>query len=215
MDGQVKINGLRIELGEIEAHLDRMDFVRKSVVIASRSTGRPTRLVAYLLPETPGAEIPAARIREALAARLPVFMVPQIYVALDSIPLGPNGKLDRRRLPEPPEEMRTGAECVTPETETEHRLAQIWKRNLGVRSIGVTDDYFALGGDSIRAIALVALSREAGFEFGVRDLFVHPTIRALAQAVGEGRLARADDAGPEAFDLITADEKQALFAQFS
>jgi amino acid adenylation domain-containing protein len=215
MDGQVKINGLRIELGEIEAHLDRLDFVRKSVVIAHRGTGRSPRLVAYLLPQERDAEIPVARIREALAARLPAFMVPQIYVALDSIPLSANGKLDRRRLPEPPEEMRTRAECVTPVTETEHRLTEIWTRNLGVSAMGVTDDYFALGGDSIRAIALVAQARAAGLEFAMRDLFVHPTIRALAEAFDAGRLAQVQNDVPEAFDLITDDEKRALLNQFS
>jgi aryl carrier-like protein len=142
-------------------------------------------------------------------------MVPQVYLALDSIPLSSNGKLDRRRLPAPPDDVRIEAALVPAETDMERRLLEVWKRTLGARSIGVTDDFFSHGGDSIRAITLAAQARSEGIEFSVKDLFVHPTIRSLAAAVGAGGLERIQTVVPEAFDLVTAEEMHALLNEFS
>jgi amino acid adenylation domain-containing protein len=214
IDNQVKINGFRIELGEIESQLDGYPSIRKSVVVAHRD-GASTQLVAYLVLSSPEQDIATDRIREHLAARLPAFMIPQIFVPLDSVPLSPNGKLDKRRLPPfTPQQLRR-SEFEPPGTELEKQLAQVWQHNLRLTQIGVTDNYFALGGDSIRSIALVAHARAMGVEFRVKDLFMHPTIAGLAAAIAQGNLDRSLMQMPEAFDLISADEKRALFEQFS
>ncbi|PSL55728.1 non-ribosomal peptide synthase protein (TIGR01720 family)/amino acid adenylation domain-containing protein [Saccharothrix carnea] len=167
-DHQVKIRGFRVEPGEIEAVLRRQPGVEHAVVVAR---GEPKRLVAYVVGETAG-------LRERLAARLPDYLVPSAFVALEAFPLSPNGKLDRDALPEPvvgdlPEDH------VEPRTPAEHRVAAVWSEVLGVPRVGAHDDFFALGGDSILAVR--ALSRLGGLP--VRAMFDHRTVAALAEAL--------------------------------
>ncbi|MFZ6659098.1 amino acid adenylation domain-containing protein [Undibacterium sp. TJN19] len=214
IDNQVKINGFRIELGEIESQLDSLDFVSKSVVVADRDGAAP-RLVAYLVLNSPGTEIPVTQIRAHLASSLPVFMIPQLYVALDAIPLSANGKLDRKRLPKVSQDHLASAQYMAPVTDLEKRLAEVWKKNLKLDKVSIADNYFSLGGDSIRSISLVAEARHSGIDFQVKDLFSNPTIMSLGQAIEAGISQHVQAAMPEAFDLISDEEKQALFEQFS
>ncbi|CAL9523271.1 D-alanine--D-alanyl carrier protein ligase [Actinosynnema sp. ALI-1.44] len=164
-DHQVKIRGFRVEPGEVEALLREHPAVRQAVVVAR---DEPKRLVAYVVGEVEG-------LREYLAATLPDYLVPSAFVALDSFPLSPNGKLDRDALPAPvvgtaPEDF------VTPRTDAERRVAQAWQEVLGVPRVGAHDDFFALGGDSILAVR--ALARLGGLP--VAAMFEHRTVEALA-----------------------------------
>ncbi|MBB5803971.1 amino acid adenylation domain-containing protein/non-ribosomal peptide synthase protein (TIGR01720 family) [Saccharothrix ecbatanensis] len=170
-DHQVKIRGFRVEPGEIEALLRRQPGVEHAVVVAR---DEPKRLVAYVVGETSG-------LREHLAARLPDYLVPSAFVALDAFPLTPNGKLDRAALPAPV--VGTVAEgYVEPRTPAERRVAEVWSDVLGVPHVGALDDFFALGGDSILAVR--ALSRLGGLP--VRAMFDHRTVAALAEALPDG-----------------------------
>ncbi|MFV8165504.1 amino acid adenylation domain-containing protein [Mycobacterium sp. 134] len=183
-DEQVKIRGYRIELGEIQAMLAESDGVHQAVVIAREDRPGDKRLVGYITgPADP------AGIRTELANRLPGYMVPAAVVALESLPLTVNGKLDRRALPAP--EYRSGAdEFRAPSTELETILAEIYAQVLGQGRIGVDDSFFALGGDSILSMQVVALARVHGVQFRPRDVFVEQTVARLAAVC---RAVGADD----------------------
>ncbi|WP_447002781.1 amino acid adenylation domain-containing protein [Saccharothrix isguenensis] len=171
-DHQVKIRGFRVEPGEIEALLRGHPGVEHAVVVAR---DEPKRLVAYVVGETAG-------LREHLAARLPDYLVPSAFVALEAFPLTPNGKLDRAALPAPV--VGTAAEgYVEPRTPAERRVADVWSDVLGVPRVGALDDFFALGGDSILAVR--ALSRLGGLP--VRAMFDHRTVAALAETLPDGK----------------------------
>ncbi|MGK5698333.1 phosphopantetheine-binding protein, partial [Streptomyces sp. URMC 128] len=125
----------------------------------------------------PDGELPAgAELRAFVALELPEYMVPAAFVELDRIPLTVNGKLDRHALPEPDASVETGHTYVAPRTPTEERVAEVWQDVLGVERVGVEDGFFELGGDSIRAVALVGALRAAGFDVAVRDVFEHRTV---------------------------------------
>jgi amino acid adenylation domain-containing protein/non-ribosomal peptide synthase protein (TIGR01720 family) len=207
-DHQVKIRGLRIELGEIEAALKQHPAVRDVVVLAVGGMGQmgpninpispispinprnreDKRLVAWLVP-TQNEKPAAGELREFLGQRLPAYMAPAAYVWLDALPLTPNGKLDRRALPDP-REMESARTLLAPRTPNEQRLAEIWKQVLGLDEVGVTENFFELGGDSMRIIHLVARARQTGLAISPAAVFQHPTIRAIA-ALAELDGARA------------------------
>ncbi|MFC8850560.1 MULTISPECIES: amino acid adenylation domain-containing protein [unclassified Micromonospora] len=187
-DHQVKIRGYRVELGEVEAALRDCPGVHQAAVLL-----RDDRLVAYLEPTT-GADAPQpARLRRALADRLPEHMVPGRWVLLDRLPLQEHGKVDRRALPEPTDDVPAG-ERVPPAGPVETLVAGIWQAVLGVAEVGATDDFFDLGGHSLLATRVVArLRRElpavAGGATGtvsVMDLFRHRTVRELAALAAGG-----------------------------
>ncbi|MEF2238189.1 non-ribosomal peptide synthase/polyketide synthase [Pseudomonas aeruginosa] len=175
IDHQVKLRGLRIELGEIEARLLEHPWVREAAVLAV--DGR--QLVGYVVLESEGGDW-----REALAAHLatslPEYMVPAQWLALERMPLSPNGKLDRKALPKIEAEDGLG-EYVAPASEPERQLAAIWADVLGRERVGVTDNFFALGGDSIVSIQVVSRARQAGLQLSPRDLFQLQNIRKLAE----------------------------------
>ncbi|MEW2435914.1 non-ribosomal peptide synthase/polyketide synthase [Streptomyces caniferus] len=182
-DDQIKIRGFRVEPAEIEAVLTRHAAVGEAVVTVPADGGRK-RLVAYLVP-APDATVPQAdELRAALAAELPDYMLPAAFVTLDALPLTGNGKVDRRRLPAPDWSAATAGEHLAPRTEAERILAEIWCALLGVDRVGVEDNFFMLGGDSILSIQVVSRARRAGLTLTPRDLFRHPTIAALAAATG-------------------------------
>nr|WP_307729680.1 non-ribosomal peptide synthetase [Massilia sp. CFBP 13721] len=222
IDNQVKIRGFRIELGEIEAQLMGHAAVQSAVVLVREDTPGDKRLAAYLVFD-PSAEAPfdaAGALRAHLAATLPDYMLPGAYVVLESLPLTNNGKLDTRRLPRPDTEAYARRQYAAPTNALEAKLAQLWQQNLGVAQVGIDDNYFAVGGDSIRSIALAAQAKAMGIPFMVRDLFVNPTIAGLARAMAAGDVAvEAPDTDmateTEAFDLISDEERQALLDQFS
>ncbi|SMF89024.1 non-ribosomal peptide synthase domain TIGR01720/amino acid adenylation domain-containing protein [Azospirillum oryzae] len=179
-DHQVKLRGFRIELGEIEAHLAAEPGVREAVVIA-QETGGVTRLVGYLVPAAGHRPDPAA-VTAALAGRLPAHMVPARLMVLDAIPVTPTGKLDRAALPAP--RWETDAQAA-PSTPVEELLASLWRDALNAERVGVTDNFFEIGGDSIIALQIVARARAAGLRITPKQLLERQTIAALAVVAEE------------------------------
>ena len=204
-DQQVKVRGFRIETGEVEAALAAHSSVRLAVVVAWKERSSDAALVAYVVPGDDGKEADAAELREFLRAKLPEYMVPSMFVTLESVPLTPNGKVDRKALPAPSQarpDLR--AAYVAPRTPLELELAEICAQVLGLEHqhgqspVGVNDNFFDLGGHSLLGTRLVFLLREKyGLEAAqlpLRALFEQPTVANLAQTIervrrGEGGLA--------------------------
>ncbi|HET9257331.1 MAG TPA: amino acid adenylation domain-containing protein, partial [Pseudonocardiaceae bacterium] len=182
-DEQVKIRGFRIEPGEIETALRAHPDVDQAVVIARQDQPGPPRLVAYLVAAA--GRVPAVpALRALLAQTLPAFMVPSAFVLLEELPLTAHGKLDRRALPAPPAGGEASPDAIAPRTETEWALARIFADVLGVRGVGIEDDFFTLGGDSIMvARVLTRIRAELAVELPVRALFEAPTVAGLAERV--------------------------------
>jgi amino acid adenylation domain-containing protein/non-ribosomal peptide synthase protein (TIGR01720 family) len=193
MDDQVKIRGYRIELGEIESALEAHPAVRAAAVVARGEAGGGKRLAAYVVLE-PDANGDPDALRMHLQRQLPDYMVPALWMVLDSLPLTPNGKVDRRALPEIVREARADGEPASraPESIAERALATVWRQVLGVEAIGVDDNFFALGGDSILSIQVISRARQAGLQLTPKQLFEHPTIRDLAAVAGLGRAIEAE-----------------------
>jgi amino acid adenylation domain-containing protein/non-ribosomal peptide synthase protein (TIGR01720 family) len=175
IDQQVKIRGFRIEPGEIEAALLEHGGVREAAVVA-RKEGDVQQLVAFYVPRTePG--VGAAELQQFLAGRLPAHMVPSVFTTLAALPLTPNGKVDVRALVErPSQEDRYRA----PRTPVEELLAQIWSELLRVERVGIDDNFFSLGGDSILSLQAASRASRAGYKVTSRQLFKHQTIAELA-----------------------------------
>ncbi|GAA1973209.1 non-ribosomal peptide synthetase [Kitasatospora viridis] len=213
-DDQVKIRGYRIEPGEIEAALTGHADVEHAVVLAHRRAGeRDARLVAYVTPAA-GRSIEVAELRAHLGRLLPAYMVPALFVPLDALPLTVNGKTDRRALPDPDlHRVLAAAERIAPRTPVERTVAQTWAEALGVAEVGVHDNFFALGGDSIRAIRVVGALRRSAVELTVQDLLVHQTVEALAQFVesaGPTSEAGAEEERVAPFALLGEADRAAL-----
>ena len=205
IDHQVKLRGLRIELGEIEARLLEHPWVREVAVLAV--DGR--QLVGYVVLESEGGDW-----REALAAHLakslPEYMVPAQWLALERMPLSPNGKLDRKALPAP-EVSVAQAGYSAPRNAVERTLAEIWQDLLGVERVGLDDNFFSLGGDSIVSIQVVSRARQAGLQLSPRDLFQHQNIRSLALAAKAG--AATAEQGPASGEVALAPVQRWFFEQ--
>ncbi|TAJ18769.1 MAG: hypothetical protein EPO68_07315, partial [Planctomycetota bacterium] len=201
-DHQIKIRGHRVEPGEIEALLVRGSHgsqdVAEAVVVAREDTPGDQRLIAYVVAR--GAAPDAARLRERLRLELPESMVPTHYVFLERIPRTHNGKIDRKALPAPDAAQRSRTPARQPASALETHLAQLWRDALGVESVGVSDNFFDLGGHSLLVVRIHRRLRELGYaEVALTDLFRYPTIRALAQALdsdsGSGALDAARSRG--------------------
>jgi enterobactin synthetase component F len=187
-DGQVKLRGFRIELGEIEAAIAVFPTVRQVRVVAREDRPGDGRLVAYLVP-APGHD--AAALRTHLAARLPDYMIPAAFVALEQIPVNSSGKLDRAALPAPGLAAAPGR---APEGAVETRLAALFAATLGLDAVGAEDDFFALGGHSLLAVELMqAIRRKFGRDPGLGALFEHPSVARLARLLEGAGLPPADD----------------------
>ncbi len=178
LDDQVKIRGQRVEPGEVAAALLRRPEVADAAVIARSDGGGPPRLVGYVVP-VPGTECVPADLTAALAAELPAGHVPSALVVLAELPLLTNGKLDRAALPAPRPAAAPGGR-VPPAPGAERLLADIWADVLGLAEVGATDNFFQLGGDSIRALQVIGPARDAGLRLDVPRFFDHPTVRGLA-----------------------------------
>ncbi|MER7285839.1 amino acid adenylation domain-containing protein [Streptomyces lydicus] len=176
IDDQVKIRGYRIEPGEIEAALAGHPDVSEALVTAEPDHTGERRLVGYAVSGRTG--LGAAELRTHLAGVLPAHMIPAAFVVLDRFPLTVNGKVDRRRLPAP--DRPTGAPATASANRAEEILVQVWSEVLGVDGVGTDENYFLLGGDSIRTIAILGRARELGLDFELQDLLRHQTIRELA-----------------------------------
>jgi amino acid adenylation domain-containing protein len=194
-DRQIKIRGYRIESGEVEAALRGQDDIAQAVV-SVRGGGHDVRLVAYLVTRS-GAELPPAGLREHLRETLPDYMVPSAFIVLPALPLTGSGKIDHRALPEPDWGSAPGQESVAPRTPTESRLAVIVAELLELSApVGVSDNFFALGGHSLTATRLMARIRAVyGVDLPIRTLFSDPTVAGLAAALDAGG-GVADQASP-------------------
>ncbi|ASA15673.1 non-ribosomal peptide synthase/polyketide synthase [Pseudomonas aeruginosa] len=203
IDHQVKLRGLRIELGEIEARLLEHPRVREAAVLAV--DGR--QLVGYVVLESEGGDWREA-LAAHLAASLPEYMVPAQWLALERMPLSPNGKLDRKALPAP-EVSVAQAGYSAPRNAVERNLAEIWQDLLGVERVGLDDNFFSLGGDSIVSIQVVSRARQAGLQLSPRDLFQHQNIRSLALAAKAG--AATEEQGPASGEVALAPVQRWFF----
>jgi aryl carrier-like protein len=198
-DNQIKIRGWRIEPGEVEAALlDRAD-VKEALVTGWTDAAEGRHLVAYLVAAG-GAPLDTGSITDQLKQTLPAHLVPRFVVALDALPLTPNGKVDRRRLPAPDADgAPDGEEFVPPRGRVESVMAEVWQQLLGVPQVGVTDNFFALGGDSIKSIQAIARLRERGLVLTPKQMFQRQTIAELARVAKDSTPAgpeRADDVQP-------------------
>jgi acyl carrier protein len=195
-DYQVKIRGYRIEPGEIEKHLLKHSDISEAVVIPKEDHRGEKFLCAYYVSEN---ELNTAELRGFLLASLPENMVPAHFVELKQMPLNPNGKIDRNKLPEPAGHINTGVEYEAPRTQLEKNLVEIWKRELGLELIGIHDNYFNIGGDSIRSIRLInAINEELNKKLKVVDLYINYTIEKLAVKIAE---EQEDDISSTEHDL--------------
>jgi len=180
LDHQVKIRGYRVETGEIEAVLADHPRVRESAVVAREDAPGDARLVAYVVAADGAVPPTPAELREHLKARLPEYMVPAAWVPMDALPLNPNGKVDRLRLPAPGERERAAA-GTSPRTATEQAVARVWQEVLGVEQVGVDENFFEIGGHSLLLARLQErLNEVMGSTLTFVDLFQFTTISALA-----------------------------------
>ncbi len=195
IDHQVKVRGFRIELGEIESVLARRPAVREAIVTARAEANGLQRLVAYL---TTDEETLAAKerflpeLRNYLKEKLPEYMIPHAFVLLAQFPLTPNGKVDRKALPEPDSAALFAAEFLPPQTPEEKILAEIWEELLGVEQVGRRDNFFELGGDSIVSLQLINRAQARGLYFSPRQVFEAQTIEALARAASRAKTIQAE-----------------------
>ncbi|ARU60228.1 hypothetical protein CBW65_03505 [Tumebacillus avium] len=194
IDQQVKIRGFRIEIGEIETVLGSQPGVRQCVVIAHDADG-DKRLAGYVVPE-PGTELQEEELRSSLRKQLPDYMMPSFLILLDELPLSPNGKVDRKKLPAP-EGMVGGGSYVAPRTPEEEKVAGIFAEVLRVEQVGIHDNFFALGGHSLMATQIVSrISEEYGVTVPLRLLFELPTVAQFTA----GLLSERDNAPAQSAD---------------
>jgi acyl carrier protein len=183
-DDQIKIRGYRIEPGEIVAAINRHASIQASHVVAREDVGEEKELVAYIVPSK-GSQPAAGELRKFLLTILPQYMVPAIFVLLDSLPLTSNGKVDGQALPSPNESnLLHSAHFPSPQTITEKRLAAILANLLNLPQVGVNDNFFELGGHSLLAVQVIQRIREAfGIEISMLTLFEAPAVADLAAKI--------------------------------
>ncbi|HFE52348.1 MAG TPA: amino acid adenylation domain-containing protein, partial [Bacteroidetes bacterium] len=187
VDDQVKVRGYRIELGEIEGLLSQHELVSQCAVVVREDRPGDKRLVAYVVPASPETDVDRGELRNYLAERLPDYMIPSALVVLDSLPLTPSGKVDRRALPAPDYGTdRVEAAYVPPRTPMEELVAGLWAELLGASRVGAQDNFFEIGGHSLLATQVVSRLRETlGVEVPIRLFFEQPTVEGLARVLEE------------------------------
>jgi hypothetical protein len=191
-DHQVKVRGFRIELGEVETALASHPGVGESVVTTWDDGTGERRLVAYVTPPARAEAASPAELRRWVGERLPAYMVPSLFVPMDALPQTPNGKTDRRALPDPgsarPE---LEEDYAPPRNDLEGTISDVWREVLGVERVGIRDNFFELGGTSVRLAGVHRLLADRlQREVTIVDLFRYPTVADLAEHLGE-----ADDGG--------------------
>lgn len=194
-DQQVKVRGFRVETAAVEAALESLPDVSQAAVIARQAIGRPgNRLIAYLT----GSAISAADVRARLQALVPNYMVPDVIALVEDLPRLPNGKLDHKALPDPDRRVEDSSDYEAPGSESERILAGIWAELLGRDRVGIHDDYFALGGDSILSIQMISRARQQGLRIEPRDILTKPTVAELARSLSQQEVETVDDVDPVA-----------------
>lgn len=179
IDNQVKIKGFRIELDEVETILSQCRGVRDCAVVAREDATGEKRLIAYVVMDESQPDVD--ELRKAMKTKVPDYMVPTTFVKMESLPLTKNGKVDRQALPAPDRKQNGCTQnCSTKHTEVEQTLMKIWADVLQVEQVGVNDNFFDLGGDSILGTLILARAAQAGFKISPRELFEHQTIAALS-----------------------------------
>ncbi|WP_063767499.1 AMP-binding protein [Streptomyces sp. NRRL S-1868] len=182
-DDQVKVRGYRVELGEVESVLAAHPQVERAAVVVRADERGIKHLVGYAVPAAGGgAGVDSGKLREFMAGRLPEYLVPSVCAVVGSLPLNPNGKVDRTALPEV-EFFGQGEEFVQPAGETEELVAEVFAEVLGAPRVGARDHFFRRGGDSILAVQVMARLRRAGWRVPVRAVFDHPTVAELAEVL--------------------------------
>ncbi|MFY9570905.1 MAG: AMP-binding protein, partial [Blastocatellia bacterium] len=210
IDDQVKIRGFRIELGEIESAVNQHPSIGEAAVIACGEDSGEKRLIAYFVCNEQDV-VGAIELRRYLKEKLPEYMLPSAFVMMDKLPLTTNGKLNRTALPVPgmirPDLDEDLEEAVTPE---EQALAEIWAKVLRLEKVGVNDNFFMLGGDSIRTIQVRSMAQERGLDFTLQHLFQHQTIRGLAQNLRSLNRADVPVTHKQAFSLVSEEDLQRM-----
>jgi amino acid adenylation domain-containing protein len=199
MDHQVKVRGFRIELEEIEAQLLKHSSIKDAVVIVRENETGDRQICAYIVT---AADIEIPGLRDALSQQLPYYMVPSFFTVIDKIPVTPNGKVDRRALPEPG--LSTNLKYLPPQTRLQERLRRLWAQELGMdqNKISIDASFFDLGGDSLKATTLIAkIHKECNFQIPLIELFRTPTISGLSEIIGES-------AGDEYSPIDPVEEKE-------
>ncbi|MNW44053.1 Plipastatin synthase subunit C [compost metagenome] len=181
MDEQVKIRGFRIELGEIESVIRRQEGVRDVAVITKEDQVGDKFICAYVVSDDQDNEVDIAHMKSALRKYLPEYMIPSYLVMMEQLPVTTNGKLDRRALPQP--EVTSTQKYVAPRNELEETLGNIFSEVLGLEKIGIDDNFFEMGGDSIKAIRIISKVREHGFDLDIRTLVQERDIRNISNKV--------------------------------
>ncbi len=190
-DHQMKLRGYRIEAGEIQAVINQVPGVKDSLVDVVVGDNNVQRLVAWVMIDARAEKaVSSLQLSQQTLAFLPAFMVPESWVLLEAFPLTPNGKVDRKALPKP--DIESGRDYVAPRTELESALCQLWASVLGVERVGVQDNFFQLGGQSLLATQLVSrMSRQLNRALTVRALFENPTVEAFARTVEENSVEQS------------------------
>jgi acyl-CoA synthetase (AMP-forming)/AMP-acid ligase II/acyl carrier protein len=183
IDHQVKVRGFRIELGEIESQIKGLEAVSNCVVVLREDRAADQRLTAYYVCKDAQA-VSESEVRRQLQAKLPEYMVPQHFVELSSIPLTPNGKVDRKALPKPQADGASAQGYVAPRTDAEQKIAAVWQEVLNRERVGVNDDFFELGGHSLLATQVMSrINKLFNIQLPLRRFFEATTIEALAEVI--------------------------------
>ena len=210
-DQQVKIRGFRIETGEIEFALLQHPQVREAVVIVCEPEGHGPQLVAYVVEDSGQSSSQLQQtLRQHLSSTLAEYMIPSLFIGTPDIPLTINGKVARHLLAKPDFSLLYENSFVAPDTELQRQMCDIWQRTLNVSRVGIDDNFFALGGDSILVIGMVVAAKDAGIALSAKDVFVHQTIARLSEHMEQQRGTRVDDERPAPFTLLNEREKAVL-----
>ncbi len=208
-DDQVKVRGYRIELGEVETALLQIEPIHEAVIVAIADENEHHVLCAYFTAAKP---LVVNELRSALAQSLPRYMLPSYFVQLDALPLTPNGKIDRKALPKPEGRLQTGIEYEAPRTETEVMLANLWQEVLGIEQAGIYDNFFDLGGHSLKATTLVnRIYKEMHTVLPLKEVFQSPNLEHMAKVIeqlGEQRYTAIPQAEQRAYYPLSSAQKR-------
>ncbi|MEM1394198.1 MAG: condensation domain-containing protein, partial [Cyanobacteria bacterium P01_H01_bin.150] len=192
IDHQVKVRGFRIELGEIETVISQYPAVREVVVLVREDSAVDSqRIVAYAVAHLEQT-LTITELRSFLESKLPNYMVPAVFVTLETLPLTPNGKIDRKSLKAPDTAISEDKELVAPRNFVETKLTEIWAEVLNLKKVGIFENFFELGGDSILAIVIITRAKKAGLQLTVKQLFQHQTVADLASVAVTKKVNQAE-----------------------